>query len=104
MLSRLRNRRSLAGLPVLLQQALPGQTGRAELHSVEHHLAHLASAFYVCPFDQAVVVSIDGFGDFSSGHGIRMRHRVLWPSLFPTLARDLLSGAHSIPWVSALRR
>jgi carbamoyltransferase len=65
-LRRLRNRRSRAGFPVLLERAFPGQTVRAEFHSVEHHLAHLSSAFHVCPFDQAAVVSIDGFGDFSS--------------------------------------
>ena len=65
-LSRLRNRRARAGLPVLLEQAFPGQTVRAEFHRVEHHLAHLSSAFHVCPFDQAAVVSVDGFGDFSS--------------------------------------
>jgi carbamoyltransferase len=33
---------------------------------VEHHLAHLASAFLFSPFDEAVCASIDGFGDFSS--------------------------------------
>ena len=33
---------------------------------VEHHRAHLASAFYVSPFDEAAVISIDGLGDFSS--------------------------------------
>src|SRR6516165_5163213 len=65
-LSRLRNRRARAGLPELLARALPGQTVRAEFHPVEHHLAHLASAFYVGPFHEAAVVSVDGFGDFSS--------------------------------------
>lgn len=65
-LSRLRNRRARAGVPVLLEQAFPGETLRAKLHRVEHHLAHLSSAFHVCPFDGAAVVSIDGFGDFSS--------------------------------------
>jgi carbamoyltransferase len=65
-LSRVRNRRAREGLQVLLEQALPGQTVRAEFHGVEHHLAHLSSAFHVCPFDQAAVASIDGFGDFSS--------------------------------------
>src|SRR5262249_49106052 len=30
----------------------------------EHHVAHLASAFLVSPYQQAAVVSIDGFGDF----------------------------------------
>ncbi|HVT26810.1 MAG TPA: carbamoyltransferase N-terminal domain-containing protein, partial [Lacipirellulaceae bacterium] len=64
--SRLRNRRARAQLPALLEQAFPGQTVRAQFHSVEHHLAHLSSAFHVGPFDQAAVASVDGFGDFSS--------------------------------------
>src|SRR3984893_12352781 len=65
-LRRLRNRRSRAGIPALLEQTFPGETIRAAIHPVEHHLAHLSSAFHVCPFDQAAVVSVDGFGDFSS--------------------------------------
>jgi Carbamoyltransferase N-terminus len=49
------------------------------LHRVEHHLAHLSSAFHVSPFDQAAVASIDGFGDFSSrvsdnGHGASLNY------------------------------
>jgi carbamoyltransferase len=36
------------------------------VHFVEHHRAHLASAFFASPFEEATVVSIDGFGDFSS--------------------------------------
>ncbi|HUO84717.1 MAG TPA: carbamoyltransferase C-terminal domain-containing protein [Thermoanaerobaculia bacterium] len=39
---------------------------RAELHNVEHHRAHLASAFFVSPFSSAAVLSVDGFGDFCS--------------------------------------
>ena len=65
-LNRLRNRRARAGLSQLLAQAFPRQTIRAQLHPVEHHLAHLYSAFYVGPFDEAAAVSVDGFGDFSS--------------------------------------
>ncbi len=33
---------------------------------MEHHRAHLASSFFVSPFEEAALVSIDGFGDFSS--------------------------------------
>ena len=40
--------------------------GKASLHFVEHHRAHMASAFFCSPFEEAAVVSIDGFGDFSS--------------------------------------
>jgi carbamoyltransferase len=48
------------------------------IHRVEHHQAHLASAFFVSPFDQAAVLSADGLGDFAStmwatGAGNRMR-------------------------------
>jgi len=37
---------------------------RAKIHHVEHHVAHLGSTFFASPFDQAAVVSVDGFGDF----------------------------------------
>ncbi len=39
---------------------------RSRLHFVEHHRAHLASAFFASPFEEAAVISVDGFGDFSS--------------------------------------
>lgn len=62
--SRIRNRRARANIPQLLD-SLPGAfNGR--IHAVEHHTAHLASAFYASPFDEAAVVSVDGFGDFAS--------------------------------------
>ena len=59
----------LAGLP---ESAL-----KAEVHRVEHHHAHMASAFFVSPFEEAALLSIDGFGDFVStmwgtGHGSRI--------------------------------
>ena len=37
-----------------------------EVHHVEHHRAHMGSAFYASPFEEAAVVSVDGFGDFRS--------------------------------------
>ena len=39
---------------------------KAKVYKVEHHRAHLASAFFVSPFGEAAVVSVDGFGDFVS--------------------------------------
>lgn len=38
----------------------------AEFHNVEHHRAHMASAFFVSPFDEAAIFSVDGMGDFVS--------------------------------------
>ncbi len=67
LLARWRNKRERAGLAEQLASAFPGQSIRAQLHFVEHHRAHLASAFYASPYPEAAVVSVDGFGDFSSG-------------------------------------
>jgi carbamoyltransferase len=39
---------------------------RAQVHRVEHHRAHMASSFFVSPFEHAALLSIDGFGDFVS--------------------------------------
>jgi carbamoyltransferase len=64
---------------------LPG-IAKAKFHFVEHHRAHLASAFFVSPFEDAAVVSVDGFGDFSSimwgvgeGNQIRIMGGVQFP-------------------------
>jgi len=65
-LDRLSNRRKRAGIPDLLAGMVPGGKFRGRVHHVEHHLAHLSSAFHVSPFEEAAVVSVDGFGDFAS--------------------------------------
>jgi carbamoyltransferase len=83
---RLRARRARATIPALLAKAFPGEPLRARLHHVEHHLAHLSSAFHVSPFAEAVCVSIDGFGDFASaawgtgrGTALDIEGRVYFP-------------------------
>ncbi len=59
---------------------------RKKMHWVEHHPAHLASTFYVCPFDEAAVCAIDGFGDFVStstavgrGRALQIMKKVYFP-------------------------
>ena len=37
-----------------------------KVHFIEHHRAHLASAFFSSPFNKSTIVSIDGSGDFST--------------------------------------
>lgn len=66
-LDRIRNRHKRQGLPEQIGQAFPGEKFRGEIRNIEHHMAHLSSAFHVSPFDEATVISVDGFGDFSSG-------------------------------------
>src|SRR6185437_6398210 len=59
---------------------------KARFHQVEHHLAHVASAFYTSPFETATGFSCDNSGDFASsmtaacaGTRIDVRRRLLWP-------------------------
>jgi carbamoyltransferase len=66
LLDRLRNRRRRASVEDELTRAFPEMSFGGVVHRVEHHLAHLASCFLVSPFEEAAVVSVDGFGDFSS--------------------------------------
>jgi carbamoyltransferase len=68
------------GVPEALAQTFDMDPARvaAKFHRVEHHQAHLASAFFVSPFERAALLSADGLGDFAStmwgsGEGSRMK-------------------------------
>jgi carbamoyltransferase len=83
---RARNRSRWAGVAEQLMQALPGQKFAGKVEYVEHHYAHLASAFYASPFPEAAVASVDGFGDFASaawgigsGRSLSLEGRILFP-------------------------
>lgn len=85
-LDRLRNKRERAGVAEHLAIAFPDQRFGGKVHQVEHHLAHMSSAFHVCPYEEAVVVSVDGFGDFASaawgvgrGQAIEVEDKVYFP-------------------------
>ena len=38
----------------------------AKLYNIEHHRSHLSSSFFVSEFKKSAILSIDGFGDFTS--------------------------------------
>lgn len=85
-MERFKERRERASLESELESKFPDEKFSGQIHRVEHHLAHLASAYTVGPFEKAVVVSVDGFGDFASaawGIGeesqIRQDGRVFFP-------------------------
>jgi len=85
MLQKLRNIRSASSANEALEKAY-GVSLRAEVHHVEHHLAHLASAFLVSDFQEAACLSVDGFGDFAStaigfgqGNNVKIDNRVYFP-------------------------
>ncbi|HEY1924612.1 MAG TPA: carbamoyltransferase [Candidatus Acidoferrum sp.] len=58
------------GIPEALAAAFDGDPAtlksKAKFHRIEHHQAHLASAFFVSPFERAALLSADGLGDFAS--------------------------------------
>jgi len=85
---RLERRAEVASAPELLEKTFGSDAGnlKAKFHHVEHHLAHVASSFYVSPFEEAALLSIDGFGDFAStmtAHGRGTEIDVLDRTLFP---------------------
>ena len=86
--ARLENAARVRDVRGALAEALTVETDsfRARFHHVEHHQAHAASAFFVSPFEDAAILTLDGFGDFAStllaeGHGnsFRVLDRVLFP-------------------------
>lgn len=93
MAQKIKNIRSAASIKDALEATygsdLRAQFGtgiKAEVHHVEHHLAHLASAFLVSGFNEAACISIDGFGDFAStafgvgqGSEVKIDNRVYFP-------------------------
>jgi len=57
-----------------------------KLNFIEHHRAHLASAFFSSSFEEATLISIDGSGDFSTimiGRGVANKIEILESQDFP---------------------
>ena len=88
-LVRLRQRgQSLKSIKQYLSEALEADPGKMKFreHYVEHHLAHIASAFYCSDLESAAGLSVDGSGDFVStmfarceGKEIEILERVFVP-------------------------
>jgi carbamoyltransferase len=87
-LDRLRSVEKIRNIKTVLAESLgaPESSLAMQFHNLEHHAAHIASAFLVSPFRQAAVLSIDGFGDFCStmqGFGTDARIEKLGSVMFP---------------------
>jgi len=78
---RLSHQKKFRGMRETLAEALGVEAGRikAKFLNSEHHRCHIASSFFVSPFKEAAVVSMDCFGDFVStmtGTGFENRIKV----------------------------
>lgn len=76
-LNRLTNQRRRLSFAEALRANFPQSRFTGQVHHIEHHLAHLASAFLVSSFEESLALSVDGFGDFASaawgaGRGTRI--------------------------------
>jgi carbamoyltransferase len=85
-LERLKKRGKTKGVGERIAEAFPSERMRAQVHHIEHHLAHLASSYLCSPFKEAVNVSVDGMGDFASaawgmgrGQSVSVDDRVYFP-------------------------
>jgi carbamoyltransferase len=86
---RLRQRKeAMRDVRLLLANALDADPKalRFQEHHLEHHIAHIASAYYCSPWEKAAGFSYDGSGDFVStmmakceGNEIRVLDRVFLP-------------------------
>jgi carbamoyltransferase len=103
-MKRFGNIRRAASFEDQVKDAFPGEALRAQIHHVEHHLAHLASSYLVSGFDEAVCLSVDGFGDFASsawglwrGSDIKIDGRVYFPhslGIFYTVITQFIGFPH----------
>jgi carbamoyltransferase len=65
-LEKIRNRGRRASIKKTIESDFGKGRFSGKIIFVEHHMAHLASAFLVSPFKSATALSLDGFGDFAS--------------------------------------
>jgi len=100
------------GLHLGLRQKYPN----ARIVLVGHHMAHAASAYYVSPFEEATVLTLDRGSDFrsgarwhASGNAIQLEQDIYYPDSFGDLygrVTEFLgfeprADEHKVQWLSA---
>ena len=83
---RLKRKKKYQSIKAILDKEFTDYKFKGDIENIEHHYAHLSSAYHVSPFDKACVLSVDGFGDFAStawGFGennqIKINKKVYFP-------------------------
>ena len=66
--SRLLNFKKINSIKYKLAQTfdVPLKNIKAKVYNIEHHRSHMSSAFFASSFNKSAILSIDGFGDFTS--------------------------------------
>lgn len=84
--ARAENLKKILDIKKDIENSLGVQNKKLKTFYVEHHLAHAASAFFVSPFEESAILTIDGFGDFVSalfGYGKGNKIKVFKKVCFP---------------------
>lgn len=70
----------------LIEEAVGSLGKYGKLLTVKHHISHAASAFYPSPYDDAIILTIDGVGEWTTtavgiGHGnkIKLLEEIKYP-------------------------
>jgi carbamoyltransferase len=88
---------------------------KAKVDTVDHHAAHAAAAYYVSPFEEATVITLDREGDLrcgakwrGAGNTLTLEEEILYPDSIAELyghVTELLglrarSDEHRVQWLS----
>jgi hypothetical protein len=95
------------GIPEALAQAFDTDAAKlkATFHRVEHHQAHLASTYFVSPFEHAALLSADGLGDFASSMwGVGEGNRCIWRRCAMYCASAATETSSDSSWASSISR
>jgi len=82
----IKRKRAFGNIKKEWNQYFPHWILNDKLRFVEHHRSHLASAFYSSPFEEAMIYSVDGSGDFSTsmwGIGKGNKIKIMGKTCFP---------------------
>lgn len=64
----------------------PSSRRAPEVHFIEHHVAHAAGSYYVSPWNKAALLSVDGWGEWTTtwlGAALDSEVRTISESMFP---------------------
>jgi carbamoyltransferase len=88
---------------------------KAKVETVDHHAAHAAAAYYVSPFEEAIVITLDREGDLrcgakwrGAGNTLTLEEEILYPdsiaelygSVTEMLGMRARSDEHRVQWLS----
>tara|TARA_A100001234_G_scaffold214896_1_gene219005 strand:- start:265 stop:2010 length:1746 start_codon:yes stop_codon:yes gene_type:complete len=84
--NRFKKKKKYNSIIEIINKEFPADKFKGHINNIEHHYAHLSSAFHVSPFEESCVLSVDGFGDFAStawGYGkntdIKIDNKIYFP-------------------------